>query len=138
MGFAYKSKTNWHDQYFEKGITIPAISTTTCANPLPVGKTGNSLIACVTAATAVSIPTGKTVTFMPLFSATSDGTFVAPSPAYTVTLTNSSAVTMTFAAGDEVCSFLLPDEEEEYAKIKIATDGACTGALDVALGYTPR
>lgn len=138
MGFGFKNKTNWYDQYFEKGITIPSTSSATCANPLPVGKTGNSLVARVTAATAVSIPAGKTCTFTPLFCATSDGTFAVPAPAYAVALTNSGADAAAYAAGDELCSFLLPDEDAEYAKIKITTDGACTGTLDVALGYTPR
>lgn len=138
MGFSYKDKTNWYDQYFEKGITIPSTGTDTCENPLPIGKTGNSLVCRVTAATAISIPTGMSVIFNPLYCATSDGTFVAPSPNYTVTLTNSGADALAFAAGAELCSFLLPDQDDEYAKIKITTDGACTGTLDVALGYTAR
>ena len=137
MAFEFGSKTNWYDQYFEKGITIPSSASDTCENPLSVGKTGNALVVRVTAATAVSIPAGKIVTFNPLFCATSDGTFAAPSPAYAVSITNSGASAAAYAAGDEVCSFILPDGEE-CAKIKITTDGACTGTLDVALSYTAR
>lgn len=138
MPFGYKQKTNWYDSYFAKGIEIPDSASATCTTPLSVGKTGNALTARITAATDVSIPAGKKVTFTPIYCADDAGSFAAPNPAYAITLTNSGATALTYAAGDELCSIVLPDSEMEYANITITTDGTCTGTLDVAQGYTPR
>ena len=73
------------------------------------------------------------MTFTPLFSATSDGTFEPPSPAYAVSVSAPAGAAETAASGEELCTFLLPDSDKEYCKIKIATTGACTGSLDVAM-----
>ena len=138
MSFGYKKITNWYDSYFAKGMEIPDSASATCTTPLSAGKTGNALTASITAATAVSIPAGKKVTFTPVYCADEAGTYAAPNPAYGITLTNSGASALTYAAGDELCSFVLPDSEKEYVNITITTDGEITGTIDVAQGYTPR
>ena len=139
MGFGYNEKTNWHDQYFSKGIALPSTSNATCENPLPVGKHHGALTVRATVASPnASIPAGSSVTFTPLFCATPDGEFVVPSPAYAVSVSAPAGAAETAASGEELCTFLLPDSDKEYCKIKIATTGACTGTLDVAMGYTAR
>jgi hypothetical protein len=141
MGFGYNEKTNWYDQYFEAGITLPSTSNDTCETALAVGNHHGSLVVRATVSATVSnatIPAGSSVTFNPLFCDTVDGEYVSPTPNYAVSITAPSGAAEVVSSSDELCSFLLPDSDMDYCKIKITTSGAATGKIDVALGYTAR
>ena len=124
--FEYGAENRWHDQYFEKGVTLPDSSGVVCANALAVGQHHGALAVTLVADGAVSIPAAKKLIVSVQGSDTENGVFADGADAAAV-----------FADGEVIGKLVLPDMAD-YARIKLTTDGAATGKVDVFLNYPAR
>ena len=114
MAFEFGSENRWHDQYFGKDVTIPSTTSTVCDTPLAVGQHHGALAVTIAAKGAVSIPSTQKLTVTIQGADTEDGSFA------------------------DITGKLVLPEMKRYAKIKLTTDGAATGKVDVFLSYLAR
>lgn len=137
MTFAYGSENRWHDQYFGKDVSLPSSESTVCATALAVGRHHGALVVTIAAKGAVSIPSGKKLTVSLQGADTEGGTFADIPGAPEMSVSAGASEAVAFTDGDIIGKLVLPDMQP-YAKVKLTTDGAATGKVDVYLGYLAR
>lgn len=137
MAFEFGSENRWHDQYFGKDVTIPSTASTVCDTPLAVGQHHGALAVTIAAKGAVSIPSTEKLTVTIQGADTEDGSFADIPGAPEMSVSGGASAATAFADGDIIGKLVLPDMQR-YAKIKLTTDGAATGKVDVFLSYLAR
>lgn len=137
MTFTYDSENRWHDQYFGRDVSMPSSTSSVCDTALAVGRHHGALAVVIAAKGAVSIPATKTFTVSIQGADTEDGAFADVTGAPEMSVSGGASEAVTFADGDIIGRLVLPDMQP-YAKIKLTTDGAATGKVDVYLGYLAR
>lgn len=137
MSFEFGSENRWYDQYFGKGVTLPSSTNSVCNTALSVGKHHGSLAVVVVANGDVSIPSTKKLTVTIQGSDTEDGSFADIAGAPEMSVNGGTSAATAFSDGDIIGRLVLPDMKR-YAKIKLTTDGAATGKVDVFLSYLAR
>ena len=135
MAFEFGSENRWHDQYFGKDVTIPSTTSTVCDTPLAVGQHHGALAVTIAAKGAVSIPSTKKLTVTIQGADTEDGSFADIPGAPEMSVSGGASAAPAFA--DVIGKLVLPNMKR-YAKIKLTTDGAATGKVDVFLSYLAR
>lgn len=135
--FGYGAENRWHDQYFEKGVTLPGSASAVCANALAVGQHHGALAVTLVADGAVSIPAAKKLTVTLQGGDTENGAFADVAGAPEMSVSGGAGAATTFADGEIIGKLVLPDMAD-YAKVKLTTDGAATGKVDVFLKYLAR
>ena len=137
MAFEFGSENRWYDQYFGKDVALPSTTSKVCATPLAVGQHHGSLAVTIAAKGAVSIPSTKKLTVTIQGADTEDGSFADIAGAPEMSISGGTSAATEFADGDIMGKLVLPDMAR-YAKIKLTTDGAATGKVDVFLSYLAR
>lgn len=135
--FEYGAENRWHDQYFEKGVTLPDSAGVVCANALAVGQHHGALAVTLVADGAVSIPAAKKLIVSVQGSGTENGVFADVASAPEMSVSGGADAAAVFADGEVIGKLVLPDMAD-YARIKLTTDGAATGKVDVFLNYPAR
>lgn len=135
--FEYGAENRWHDQYFEKGIALPGSAGVVCANALAVGQHHGALAVTLVADGAVSIPAAKKLTVTIQGSDAEGGAFADIAGAPEMSVSGGTGATTSFGDGETIGKLVLPDMAA-FAKIKLTTDGAATGKVDVFLNYLAR
>ena len=136
MAFEFGSENRWYDQYFGKDVALPSTTSKVCDTPLAVGQHHGSLAVTIAAKGAVSIPSTKKLT-VTIQADTEDGSFADIAGAPEMSISGGTSAATEFADGDIMGKLVLPDMAR-YAKIKLTTDGAATGKVDVFLSYLAR
>ncbi|HEU6435861.1 MAG TPA: hypothetical protein VE028_00220 [Nitratidesulfovibrio sp.] len=130
----YKNKLRASDQYFGKGVTLPANATAACPNVLVVGAHGGSLALEVEAANGVNLAAGKKV-IVTLQDSADGTTFATLQPVMSSTFASALAGA---GKGTTLMSIVLPDCRK-YLKVQIGTDDAtAVGTVDAFLRYLAR
>ena len=137
MAFEFGSENRWYDQYFGKDVALPSTTSKVCDTPLAVGQHHGSLAVTIAAKGAVSIPSTKKLTVTIQGADTEDGSFADIAGAPEMSISGGTSAATEFADGDIMGKLVLP-EMARYAKIKLTTDGAATGKVDVFLSYLAR
>lgn len=137
MAFEFGSENRWYDQYFGKDVALPSTTSKVCDTPLAVGQHHGSLAVTIAAKGAVSIPSTKKLTLTIQGADTEDGSFADIAGAPEMSISGGASAATEFADGDIIGKLVLPDMAR-YAKIKLTTDGAATGKVDVFLSYLAR
>ncbi|WP_337430840.1 hypothetical protein [Bilophila sp.] len=137
MAFEFGSENRWYDQYFGKDVALPSTTSKVCDTPLAVGQHHGSLAVTIAAKGAVSIPSTKKLTVTIQGADTEDGSFADIAGAPEMSISGGTSAATEFADGDIMGKLVLPDMAR-YAKIKLTTDGAATGKVDVFLSYLAR
>ena len=104
---------------------------------LAVGQHHGALAVTIAAKGAVSIPSTKKLTVTIQGADTEDGSFADIPGAPEMSVSGGASAATAFADGDIIGKLVLPDMQR-YAKIKLTTDGAATGKVDVFLSYLAR
>ena len=137
MAFEFGSENRWYDQYFGKDVALPTTTSKVCDTPLAVAQHHGSLAVTIAAKGAVSIPSTKKLTVTIQGADTEDGSFADIAGAPEMSISGGTSAATEFADGDIMGKLVLPDMAR-YAKIKLTTDGAATGKVDVFLSYLAR
>ena len=137
MAFAFGEESRWYDQYFMKGLALPSSSSKTSETALGVGKTQGALKLVIAAADDVSIPSGATLKLTMLESDNEDGPFTVKCDAPELMFSGGDTEATTFMSKDTLGQVVLPNSKL-YMKVKLTTEGAPTGSVDVFLGYLAR
>ena len=136
MGFAYGSDNRWHDQYFdrEKAVNTADIA---CEAALAVGAHRGALAVTVAANGPVSVASGKALVLTVQGCDTEDGEFSDVPGAPEVSVKGGSSAAASFEDGEVLCTLVLPDMQR-YAKIRLTSDAANSGSVDVYLACLAR
>lgn len=136
MSFGYKGDLRWADQYFEKGMGIPAAGSAVAAHTLKVGGHAGALALKVAAGAPVALAAAKKLTVEVLHCDAEDGTYVAHEALPTIVFTGAAGGSA-WQAGQNMLTLALPDCKP-FVRVRVATDAAAAGALDIYLDYIAR
>lgn len=130
----YGHTLKYKDQCFDEAKTLPANTTSACANTLRVGShLGGLSLTLLAANTAVALASTKKITVSYTECDTETGTFIAGAQSFAVAFSGGLA---NIVKGKKILTIVLPTTKK-FVKVTIGTDdAAAAGQVDVILEPT--